>query len=70
MQHLVRAAVPRASASVSPADAAALRDGNAVFAGRLLAGGARARPNVALSPASISQALSMAFAGARGATAS
>jgi serpin B len=70
MQHLVRAAVPRASASVSPADAAALRDGNAVFAGRLVAGVARGRPNVALSPASISQALSMAFAGARGATAS
>ncbi|HUA07288.1 MAG TPA: serpin family protein [Solirubrobacteraceae bacterium] len=67
---LVRADVPRATASVAPADAAALRDGNAVFAGRLLAELARGRENVALSPASISEALSMAFAGARGATAS
>ena len=62
-------AAPRATASVSRADAAALRDGNALFAGRLLAS-SRAGPNLALSPASISQALSMAFAGARGATAS
>ena len=69
-QHLVRADVPRANASVSTADAAALRDGNAQFAGKLLATVARARPNVALSPASISEALSMAFAGARGTTAS
>jgi serine protease inhibitor len=69
-QHLVRADVPRANASVSPADAAALRDGNAQFAGRLLATVARAEPNVALSPSSISEALSMAFAGARGTTAS
>ncbi len=67
---LVRANVPRASASVSHADAAALRDGSSLFAGRLLADAARGRPNVALSPASISQALAMAFAGARGATAS
>jgi serpin B len=67
---LVRADVPRVSAPVSPADAAALRDGNSVFAGRLLAEVARGRTNVALSPASISQALSMAFAGARGTTAS
>jgi serine protease inhibitor len=67
---LVRADVPRATASVSPADQAALQDGNALFAGRLLAVVARAQPNVALSPASISEALSMAFAGARGATAS
>ena len=69
-QHLVRADVPRANASVSTAVAAALRDGNAQFAGKLLATVARARPNVALSPASISEALSMAFAGARGTTAS
>jgi serpin B len=69
-QHLVRADVPRANASVSSADAAALRDGNAQFAGRLLATVAFAQPNVALSPASISEALSMAFAGARGTTAS
>jgi serpin B len=67
---LVRASVPRASASVSPADAAALRDGNSLFAGRLLARVARGRPNVALSPASISEALAMAIAGARGTTAS
>jgi serpin B len=67
---LVRANVPRASASVSPAEAAALRDGNAVFAGRLLAEVAPGRQNVALSPASISEALAMAFAGARGTTAS
>ena len=69
-QHLVRADVPRANVSVSPADAAALRDGNAQFSGRLLATVASAQPNVALSPASISEALSMAFAGARGTTAS
>ncbi len=69
-QRLVRADVPRANASVSTADAAALRDGNEQFAGKLLATVARARPNVALSPASISEALSMAFAGARGTTAS
>jgi serpin B len=67
---VVRADVPRATVAVSPADAAALRDANAVFAGRLLADLARGRPNVALSPASVSAALSMAFAGARGATAS
>ena len=67
---LVRANVPRASASVSHADAATLRDGSSLFAGRLLADAARGRPNVALSPASISEALAMAFAGARGATAS
>jgi serpin B len=67
---LVRATVPRATATVSPADAAALRDGNAQFAGRLVALLARTQPNVALSPASISDALSMAFAGARGTTAS
>jgi serpin B len=67
---LVRATAPRATPSVSRADAAALRDGNALFAGRILAEMARTQPNLALSPASISQALSMAFAGARGATAS
>jgi serpin B len=67
---LVRATVPRATPSVSRADAAALRNGNALFAGRILAEMARMQPNIALSPASISQALSMAFAGARGATAS
>jgi serpin B len=65
----VRATAPRATPSVSRADAAALRDGNSLFAGRILADMARTQPNLALSPASISQALSMAFAGARGATA-
>jgi serpin B len=67
---LVRANVPRATPAVSPADAAALRDGNALFAGRLLAQVAQSQPNLALSPASISQTLAMAFAGARGRTAS
>jgi serpin B len=47
-----------------------LREGNALFAGRLVATLARSHENVALSPASISQAVSMAFAGARGTTAS
>ena len=67
---VVRAPVSRAQPSVSRADAAALRDGNAVFAGRLLAELARTQPNVALSPASISQALAMVFPGARDETAS
>lgn len=65
----VRASVPRASVAVAPAQAAALRNGNAVFAGRLLALVARTNPTVALSPWSISQALSMTYAGARGSTA-
>ena len=60
---------PPAQQPVPPADAIALRDGNAEFAGRLLATVARGPQNVALSPASISQAVSMAFAGARGTTA-
>jgi serpin B len=55
--------------TVPRADAAALRDGNARFAGRLLSTLAHSPQNVAVSPASISQAVSMAFAGARGATA-
>ncbi len=54
---------------MSRVDAAALRNGNALFAGRMLALMAGTQPNVALSPASISEALSMAFAGARGTTA-
>ena len=65
----VRANVPRAEPPVSRADATALRDGNALFAGRILARLASARSNVALSPASISQALAMVFPGARGTTA-
>ena len=67
---LVRADVTRAEPAVSRGDAEALRDGNALFAGRLLAEVANGRPNVTVSPASISEALSMAFAGARGTTAS
>ncbi len=66
----VRANVPRAEPTVSRADATALRDGNALFAGRILARLASVRSNVALSPASISQALAMVFPGARGMTAS
>ena len=64
-----RSSAPPANQDVPPADAAALRDGNVRFAGRLLATIARGPQNVALSPASISQAVSMAFAGARGTTA-
>ena len=64
-----RSSVPRASAAVAPAQAAALRSGNALFAGRLLAFLARTNPTVALSPWSISQAVSMTYAGARGSTA-
>ena len=60
---------PPVPQAVPRADAAALRDGNARFAGRLLATLAPSPQNVALSPASISQVVSMAFAGARGATA-
>ena len=67
---VVRAADPRAAGAVQTADAVTLRAGNAAFAGRLLALLARAQPTVALSPFSISEALSMTFAGARGATAS
>ena len=61
---------PPAPQAVPRADAAALRHGNARFAGRLLATLARGPQNIAVSPASISQAVSMAFAGARGKTAS
>jgi serpin B len=60
------APTPRPS---SARDAAALRAGDAVFAGRMLAQLARNQPTVALSPLSISQALGMAYQGARGRTA-
>ena len=63
------ASPPPAGPPVPPADATAVRNGNAQFAGRLLATVVRGPQNVALSPASISQAVSMAFAGARGTTA-
>jgi len=65
----VRAPDPRARGTVRPVDAAAVRAGNAAFGGRLLGWLARSEPTVALSPLSISEALAMTFAGARGDTA-
>jgi len=66
----VRASVPRASAPVAPTDAAALAQGNATFAGRILEQLSTAQPTLTLSPFSISDALAMTYAGARGQTAS
>ena len=65
----VIAAVPRAAPRAAPTDATTLTEANARFAGRLLALLARTQPTVALSPFSISEALSMTYAGARGRTA-
>src|ERR1700728_2871999 len=65
----VTAATPRAVRSVTRADAAAFAADNARFAGRLLAQLARTHETLALSPFSISEALSMTSAGARGSTA-
>jgi serpin B len=65
----VLAPVPRAVPSVSPADAATVAQANARFAGQLLARLARTRATLALSPFSISEALSMTYAGARESTA-
>ncbi len=61
----VTATAQRAVPSVTRADSAALADGNARFAGRLLAQLARTHSTLALSPFSISDALSMTYAGAR-----
>jgi serpin B len=65
----VRAAVARQAPAVPISDGAAVRDGDSVFAGRLLralATGTSA--NVVVSPFSISEALAMTLAGARGQT--
>ncbi len=53
----------------APTNASSLRGAGNLFAGRLLAQVARTQPTVALSPLSISQAVSMLLAGARGDTA-
>jgi serpin B len=66
----VRATDPRTHAEVPAGDAASLRSGNSTFAGSLLGLLSRNQPTVALSPFSISDALAMTFAGARGETAS
>lgn len=66
----VRAQVLRAQAAVPRADAAALASGNATFAGRILDLLWRTQPTIALSPFSISDALAMVYAGAKGETAS
>jgi serpin B len=66
---VARAPNPRAPLGVPPADAATLAHSNAEFAGRVLALLAQSQPTVALSPYSISDTLAMAYAGARGPTA-
>lgn len=66
---VVRAAVARSSEPVPAGDAAALRAGDSLFAGRLLSRAAGSNGNVVVSPFSITEALAMTLAGARGQTA-
>jgi serpin B len=60
--------VREASPAVAPADRRALADGNAAFALALYRQVEAKNPNLVFSPASISTALAMTFAGARGET--
>ena len=64
---VVRAAVTRSNPAVPGSDAAALRAGDSVFAGRLL--NQVAHGNVVVSPFSVTEALAMTLAGSRGVTA-
>jgi serpin B len=66
----IRAAASRAGPSARAGDIRELTTGNARFAARLLEVLARSEERVALSPFSISEALAMTLAGARGETAS
>jgi serpin B len=65
----VRGSAPQRDAPVPAADARAVADGNATFAGRILDLLAHSQPTVALSPFSIADDLAMAYAGAGGQTA-
>ena len=64
----LQANVARESPTVPAGDASKLSDANARFGGRLTALLAREKPTVVFSPFSISNALAMTFAGARGDT--
>jgi serpin B len=64
----LRASAPRAPGSPTRAQAAALRAGEGLFAGRLLRQLAGGESNVVVSPFSVSEALAMLYAGARGST--